>query len=542
MAITVNWATRVVNVPQADLTPLGGSLYELDLDVFRLALKALEASEEGMPELDIHAHNTAVTVAGTTIARVVEIINGYTVEFEDGQYAVNLVGANSNVSEVTVVNQVSIRSFNTAGLIVTSGGGGGASAADIYAYFTALGREDEFKADVSGLASQASVDALPSADDVADAVWDEAAADHVSAGTMGRNQLLSKYRSARGPAVHINSTSTNTGTVIGIDGTFDNPVQTLAAAITIANALNIRRIVSDLSATLTLSQAFTDWEFIGGTVQLNGQDVGLCKFFGPMIITGACGANTFGAYWYDLSFFSASNIVGEFYRCTFSGNVSLIGGGLGYQFVECRSYDDDSFPTFNLAGDVFGIQYEIDFRNWKGRLAVANSTRSDNIITIDGDGEIQVLATCDAGTLRPRGAVEVVDNSTGTFTVDDDRVAVQVDTQLTSTHGAGTWTTGAGGGGGGTSNELSTFTVAAGGNALTVRSDAIEADGYFDRMLVIVESGSERMARRVRSYSQTDGAFTLESALPFVPAAGDTITVIGVTRDDPIVVGSGSAP
>lgn len=115
--ITIDWANRVIHVPQAYLTDLGGGVYELDIDMFRLDLKALEASDQGIVELDTHAHNTLVTVAGTTLARVVEIINGYTITFEDGQYAVNLTGANSNISEVTNVNQVSLRSFNSAGLI-----------------------------------------------------------------------------------------------------------------------------------------------------------------------------------------------------------------------------------------------------------------------------------------------------------------------------------------------------------------------------------------------------------------------------------------
>jgi len=89
---------------------------QLDLDVFRLALKDLEDDEEGMPWLDTHQHNPSVTVGGAILAKVIEIINGYSVTFEDGQYAVNLVGANSNVGDVVNVNQVSVRSANSAGL------------------------------------------------------------------------------------------------------------------------------------------------------------------------------------------------------------------------------------------------------------------------------------------------------------------------------------------------------------------------------------------------------------------------------------------
>jgi len=114
-------------VPRADLTLISAGppeVRQLDINAFRLELKAIEASEEGEPFEDTHQHNTSVNLSGVTFARTVEIINGYTVTFEDGQYAVNLVGANSNIADVANVNQVSIRSFNAAGLIsVTSGSG-----------------------------------------------------------------------------------------------------------------------------------------------------------------------------------------------------------------------------------------------------------------------------------------------------------------------------------------------------------------------------------------------------------------------------------
>jgi hypothetical protein len=88
----------------------------LNLNDFRMSLKDLEDSEEGMPFPDTHRHNTEVSVGGITLARVIEIINGYTITFEDGQYAVNLSGANCNVADVVNVNQVSVRSANSAGL------------------------------------------------------------------------------------------------------------------------------------------------------------------------------------------------------------------------------------------------------------------------------------------------------------------------------------------------------------------------------------------------------------------------------------------
>ena len=124
MAISINWATKVINIPQADLTDLGGGIYELNVNAFRLNLRDIEDDENGIPFQYTHNHNTQVTLGGLTLARVVEIIAPYTITFEDGQYAVNLVGANNNIADRTNVNQVSVRSSNSAGMIaVTSGSG-----------------------------------------------------------------------------------------------------------------------------------------------------------------------------------------------------------------------------------------------------------------------------------------------------------------------------------------------------------------------------------------------------------------------------------
>lgn len=119
MAITIDWGNRIIHVPKADMLLIQSTpteIRELDINSFRLDLKDLEDSEEGMPFPDTHKHNTAVSLGGVTYARVIEIINDYTITFEDGQYAVNLVGANSNIADRVNVNQVSVRSANSAGL------------------------------------------------------------------------------------------------------------------------------------------------------------------------------------------------------------------------------------------------------------------------------------------------------------------------------------------------------------------------------------------------------------------------------------------
>jgi hypothetical protein len=151
--ISINWSTKVISVPQSYLTSLGGGKYELDMDQFRLDLKALEDDEAGMPYDRTHNHSTTVTLSGVTYARSFEIINGYTVDFEDGTYQVVCTGANHNLGDVKTVDNVSLLIGNSAGLIqVTSGSG--VTPSDIT--------------------------------DIADAVWDEVITDHNTAGTTGK--------------------------------------------------------------------------------------------------------------------------------------------------------------------------------------------------------------------------------------------------------------------------------------------------------------------------------------------------------------------
>lgn len=149
MAVSITWATKVIFVPKADTTLIQASpeVRKYNVNTFRLELKALEESEEGMPFIRTHEHTPEKILSGVTYARIVEIINGYTVEFEDGQYAVTLEGPNNNLADVKVANQVSLITNNSAG---------------------------------------STVPLLPG--DIADAVWDELENEHDLSGSFGELQ------------------------------------------------------------------------------------------------------------------------------------------------------------------------------------------------------------------------------------------------------------------------------------------------------------------------------------------------------------------
>lgn len=129
MALTLDPATRLISVPQADLTFVSGTLYSLDTDQFRKDVMDLLASESFIWMPDAYSHNTEVTVAGTTFARTLEFINSYSVQFENtgSQYSVRLEGSNNNIFDVengilVPTSLVTVISTNSAGLVLGQSG------------------------------------------------------------------------------------------------------------------------------------------------------------------------------------------------------------------------------------------------------------------------------------------------------------------------------------------------------------------------------------------------------------------------------------
>lgn len=125
MATTIDWGTKIITVEQADMVQTQTSppidIYQLNVNDLHEDLRLLEASALGMANVRTHTYRAPVTLSGVTYARLMEIINGYTVEFSpDGSttpYVVQVVGGNSNVGDVIRPQPgVSVQVANSAGL------------------------------------------------------------------------------------------------------------------------------------------------------------------------------------------------------------------------------------------------------------------------------------------------------------------------------------------------------------------------------------------------------------------------------------------
>lgn len=144
-----------------------------------------------------------------------------------------------------------------------------------------------------------------------------------------------------------------------------------------------------------------------------------------------------------------------------------------------------------------------------------------------------------------------------------DAVPVDVDTELTANHGAGSWQSATsvdwtagekeqirsvlGVDGAKTEAVDGQFqqfmvaqfaTVGASSTAQEVRTDLTQADGFWRNMVMVVENTGgtgERVARNIDRYTQSNGALYTYEGLPWTPQAGDKVFLAartGSLRDD----------
>jgi hypothetical protein len=98
----------------------------MDTDVIKRAMMVVLSSEDYVWMDDSFIHNTEVTVAGTTFARTIEVINSHSITLEDTSlaYSVRMINSNNNMFDIenSIMNPtplVTVVSTNSAGLVVT---------------------------------------------------------------------------------------------------------------------------------------------------------------------------------------------------------------------------------------------------------------------------------------------------------------------------------------------------------------------------------------------------------------------------------------
>ena len=122
MALTfsIDRTTSVITIDRLSMPEVPNTASEVrtfDVVEFHHLLRDNEDDWEGIHFPTTHNWKDPITIGGVTLAAVFELLDPYTVTFEDGLYTVYVVGANSNLGDKINKNQVSVYIQNSAGLV-----------------------------------------------------------------------------------------------------------------------------------------------------------------------------------------------------------------------------------------------------------------------------------------------------------------------------------------------------------------------------------------------------------------------------------------
>jgi hypothetical protein len=206
--------------------------------------------------------------------------------------------------------------------------------------------------------------------------------------------------------VFVDTINGTAGTTEGL-GTPTNPVDNLTDAIIIAARDNLRgfSIVGDV----LLKSDFSQFVFRGtvgrngGSVDLGGRDVDLCKFTN-IEITGE-GTGQIEAVACKIT--DVDGLEGEFRECGIAGLVTP-GANTLTSLIDCFSQiPGKAVPSIDL---VLGASDSLQVRGYNGGVRLLNMDNSDEFVSFDFTaGRLVIDASCTAGELVVRGVGEVLD-------------------------------------------------------------------------------------------------------------------------------------
>ena len=238
-------------------------------------------------------------------------------------------------------------------------------------------------------------------------------------------------------AVWIGPTA-NTNTVPYVDGIITNPVSTIAAAKTIADALKLRRFYTIRTGTTQIGADMVGYDFDGNewscTTTGGSRDVSSSHFVNAAVVGGTFASTSAESHWDACEFSDGVSVAAAHMKgCTFTGTLTLNAAG-NYDFLDCASVvAGTGAPVFAVpAGTV-----NISFRRWSGGISITGITAATTISIDVVSGGTVTLAGAD-GNVQVRGLVAgITDSRTGTPTLGQNaavnitKINTEADTALT---------------------------------------------------------------------------------------------------------------
>ncbi len=221
------------------------------------------------------------------------------------------------------------------------------------------------------------------------------------------------YVGPRGLGVYLNDAAANTNTVNGVDGTWNNPVSTIAAAKTIADSLSLDRIYLINDTAITLAATMEDYEFVGigemaaNTINLGSQDVDNSHFENVLITGAQGGAGRLQARDCVLSAITGMEITAV--DCLFASGTLTLRDDCA--FCGCWSAVAGGGTPILDINSVASVN--VYCRHYSGGLQINNAVAT-TVMSYETDGQLVIDATCTSLTVHVRGNCTITDNGTTT--------------------------------------------------------------------------------------------------------------------------------
>ncbi len=247
----------------------------------------------------------------------------------------------------------------------------------------------------------------------------------LSTATLAIDQIfLSFSRGAEGygsGAIWIDTTVSNTNTVVGVDGTARNPVSTIAAANTLSASTNLNRFEVAPGSTITFAASQDNQVFNGvnWTLALGGQSISGSHITGANI-SGVCTGATSPEF--SNCHFSATTLPPS--RIDYSNLLGTITAGSAGDFFFDRCHSGiagTSAPVFDFGGALAASN--ANFRGYSGGIEIQNMGAGAGTynMSLEGDGALTINANCSAtSSVVLRGNFILTDNASGAVTVTRD--------------------------------------------------------------------------------------------------------------------------
>ncbi len=315
-------------------------------------------------------------------------------------------------------------------------------------------------------------------------------------------------------SIWINTNASNTNTEDFVDGTADNPVSTIAAALTISASLGLTDFHIINGSSITLPATADKHSFFGDnwTLVLNGQSVVSIHVEGATVSGAMAGTGA------DQSFrncqMGACSLIADTHleSCRITGTQTLIEAGDIF-FEDCHSgVSGSTAPILDFGGAIGNSNVHI--RDYSGGIQLENmGDAGTDTLNFEGIGQL-IEGTCTSGTVTIRGIVSVSGITNLTVTevarLDIDQVADNAGRIFNGTSTA-------------SSTALEVFVQA-------TDPPTGAADEDYAGSLIVVYDGTDKSTARlnvrvIESYKDSDPKFSVTPALGFTPGAGDLVEV-----------------